>query len=71
MSSEKIVMYSEKFSKNTKTFQGLKIQPTHAKKSSGAFTQKRYAAEIAAIEQNLLKHFGDIKDQAASDLCQK
>ncbi|MEG4961581.1 MULTISPECIES: hypothetical protein [unclassified Microcoleus] len=28
-------------------------------------------AEIRAIEQSLLNHFGDIKDQAASDLCQK
>ncbi|EGK87810.1 hypothetical protein MicvaDRAFT_5565 [Microcoleus vaginatus FGP-2] len=51
--------------------EGFKIQPTHAKKSSGALTKKRYVAEIAAIEQSLLKHFGDIKDQAASQLCSK
>ena len=46
--------------------QGFKIQPIHAKKRSGALTKKRYVAEIRLIEQSLLKHFGDIKDQAAS-----
>ncbi len=63
--------WADKFSRNTKMGHGFKIKPTHATKSSGTLSKKRYVAEIWAIKQSLLKHFGDIKDQAASHLYQK
>ncbi|MEG4105369.1 hypothetical protein [Microcoleus sp. S13_C5] len=63
MSYQKTGMRSKKFSKNTKISQAFNIQP--------AFTKKTYVAEIKPVEQSLLKHFGHIKDQAASHLCHK
>ncbi|MBD1827316.1 hypothetical protein NDI47_08915 [Microcoleus vaginatus GB1-A2] len=66
ISAEKTARRCDKSSRNTKMCQGFKMQPTQAKKSSGVLTKKRYVAEIRLIEQSLLKHFGDIKDQTAS-----
>lgn len=45
---------------------GIKIQSTPTNKSYGLLTKKRYVPQIRFIEQSLLKHFRDIKNQAAS-----